>query len=270
MKNKFSVLGVLAAAAVCGAVSATEAAQLVNFIPVPVSPTTPEFALTGSSFSATTGTVSSNSADPLNPVNQGGLLIETPFTIPGAIPGSVVTATGSTQFYDVTLVLSGSVTSNALSFNVPGQGAQVVQPVTGGSFTLYASSAVANAGVVLLSGTFANGSISGTAGDSVAGFNVGAITYTSGVIYNALLAALGGNQPQPGSLSVSLNDLSTPLAIAGGTPFGIEPVTGVLNGQVVPFTANATGLFSTPVIPEPGVASLLAGAGLGLIARRRR
>lgn len=268
MKHSFSILGVLAAAAALSAVSMVEAAPLVDFKPVPTSATLPEFQLTGSTFSATIGSVSSNSANPLVPTNQGGLLSETPFTIPDAVPGKVVTATGTTQFYDTTLVLTGSVASNALSFNVPGVGDQIVQPVSNGTFTLYASSSPATAGVVLLTGTFTNGAISGTGGDTVAGFNVGAINYTGGVIYNALLAALNGATPEPGALSVSLNDLTTPLSIAGGSTIGNPPIT--VNGQVVPFLANATGLFSTPVIPEPGVASLLAGAGLALVARRRR
>lgn len=243
-------------AAVLGTTVMAKAAQLVTFTPFPTSSTLPEFALTPTQFVSSIGTLSGNSSDPFNPVNVGGLLIQTPLTIPGVIAGKQINiSTGSTQFYDTSLVLSTSVTANAQSFVVPGFGTEDVQPTSSGSFAFYASSSPATAGTLLLSGTFTTGAIGGADGGSTASFQSNDVTYTGGAIFAELPPGV-----TTGNLSISMTDLSVPVSLAG-TPGSL---------QMVPFTANATGLYSTPVIPEPASAAAFGLPGLLLLARRRR
>lgn len=259
MKKSLGYFSAVAAAAVLMGSTASYAIPLVDFKPVPTSPALPEFALSTTQFTSSVGTISSNSLNPIGGANLGGLLIETPLIVPGAIPGKVITAAGTTQFYDTTLDLSAQVMNNALSFNVPGFGQQVVQPISSGTFAIYASSSPATAGVLLLSGRFSTGGIGGVLGASTAGVQANSVVYTGGAIYDELVVALGG-VPTPGDLSLSLIDLSTPVALTG--PQGGQ--------QLSPFTANATGLFSVPVVPEPGTLGWLATPGLLLLGRRRR
>src|SRR5688500_737676 len=85
--------------------SSATAATLIDYKPLPVSPTTPEFTFGGAgpSFSATVGATGNGDGTlPVPAQTPGGLDVETPFLIPG-IPGSQLNA-ASTEFYDSTLV----------------------------------------------------------------------------------------------------------------------------------------------------------------------
>ncbi len=124
-----------------------------------------------------------------------GLNINTPFSItPGASLGEHNNTDGSTSFYDVTFVLTG-LTPSAMA----GQDNNGLdyQPLSGGTFAFYGSHAgggsiaAGGPGVLLLSGTLVD-----TATNGLDQFDVGAqislmdtsVTYTGGLIYNALVA----------------------------------------------------------------------------------
>src|SRR5436309_6181272 len=78
---------------------------LVNFKPVPISPTLPELTWTGTQLTAGSGSVGNGGGDGLLPPTQeqiGGLQIETPLTLSDADAiahgAQINTSTGSTTF----------------------------------------------------------------------------------------------------------------------------------------------------------------------------
>src|SRR5687767_3971496 len=128
------------------------AATLIDYKPLPVSPTTPEFTFGGGpvpSFSATLG--ATGNADGTLPVpaqTPGGLGVETPFLIPG-IPGSQLNA-ASTEFFDSTLVFTGL----AASAPVTSAGGLFIQPLGPGTFSVLSTDPPGIApSLLLLSGT---------------------------------------------------------------------------------------------------------------------
>ncbi len=114
--------------------------------------------------------------------------------------------------------------------------------------------------VLLLQGTVKAGTIAALDGFSTASVLSAQVTYNGGIIFDAL-NSIGGTPT--GSLSWSMLD-------AVNTVTGDPELTIGSNGYVVPFQANATGLFSTPAVPEPTTASILAASALGMLVRRRR
>ena len=253
IKTTTSCTAIAVSLALCSFVSA---ATIVDFKPLPISPTDPEFqfsrALGGGipAFRSAFGAI--GNADGTLPVasqTPGGLLVETPFLIPG-IPGSQSAAT-STLFFDSTLEFTGGLVASAPAINV----GVSVQPLSAGSFVLYSTDPDAGGPLLptlLLSGNISTASYVTGIGDAGATFNAAGVNYTGGVIYTALLSS--GGSANGNSMSISMTDVAPPFAIAG-------------DGYLGDFTANATGLFNA--VPEPNSLALFVMA-LGAMVLRRR
>jgi len=182
----------------------------------------------------------------------GGLWIETPFSIPGAIDGKVPNPLGSTSFLDVTMLLTGLEASGPA---VPA-GERLYQPLGPGKFELQATNpSHTNLPTVLLSGWLDDALIIADARGQGAVLSA-TVHYSGGEIYKALASQVGvtGGTAVEGQLSWSLLNMRfSPSA----TP-----------SYLGDFTADTVGQFS--YIPEPSVLSLLAGGTLALLGRRRR
>lgn len=254
-----SLLSAAVAVVAMGMSSSAFGALLVDFKPDPIlngggtDPAEVQLVQSGPSRSLTQGPGATGNGDGVaavvNPSLQtaGGLIIQTPVALPLLTPGAVVTATGSTV-YDVSLRfdsgwdLNGSAVSNTV---LPGI-TVVSQAVNTGRFSLVATDGT----TVLLTGTITSAVINGLAGQTTGSVQSTTVTYDGGLIKNAVTAGT-----LSGSLSWSLLDISSDLATS--------------NGQLSPFNANMTGLFSTPAIPEPATMGLFGLAAAGALARRR-
>jgi hypothetical protein len=227
------------------------AGTIVDFKPVPISPTTPEFtfsrALGGGvpAFRSAFGAISNNDGTlPLVSQTPGGLLVETPFIIPG-VPGSQLTA-ASTLFFDSTLQFTAGLQANGPAIN----SGVFVQPLSPGSFVL---TSTGPAPTLLLTGNITAATFIAGTGSAGAVFASQDVTYTGGLIFNAMVA--NGVPVAGNSMSISMTDVVP--------AFSINPNDGFLND----FNANATGLFSA--VPEPTSLALIAMA-LGCLLLRRR
>jgi len=232
------------------------AGTLVDFKPLPVSPTTPEFRFDGPNFgpSFKSGPGSTSNGDGILPVpaqTAGGLDAETPFVIP-AVPGSLIhPVPGTTEFFDSTLAFTGLVANGAAT----AFGGLIIQPLGPGTFDLLSTPA-GGGPVLLLHGNIGGGTFIAGTGDAGAVFNSSNVDYTAGLIFNALVAS-GGN-PNGNSMSFSMTDVLPGFSISG--------VDGMLND----FTANGTGLFNYNPVPEPTSLALLTLAATSLLIGRRR
>src|SRR3954463_9028922 len=167
------------------------AGTIVDFKPTPVSPTTPEFqfsrALGGGVpvFRGALGSTSNNDGNlPLQNQTAPGLDSETPFVLAG--PGSLNDLiAGTTHFFDSALIFTGGLQANAPAVNA---GGTFIQQLSPGSFQLMSTGP---APILLLSGNIASATFITGTGDSGAAFNASGITYTGGIIFNALLASGG-------------------------------------------------------------------------------
>jgi hypothetical protein len=247
---------IAAAFAIC---ASTSASTLVDFKPLPVSPTFPEFVFSrtlGGGVPVFRGAIgATGNADGVLPVpaqTPGGLDAEVPFLIPG-VPGSQINA-ASTEFRDSTLQFTAGLQANAPAIFA---GGTFIQQLSPGSFIL--NSTDPDGGGVLLPQLLLSGNITtatfivGT-GNAGAAFNASGVNYTGGIILPFLVAngfALNNN-----SMSISMTDIAPPLGIAG-------------DGFLGDFVANATGLFSVNRIPEPNSLALSALAAGALLYRRR-
>jgi len=244
------LLGVCAAAALpMSLATAASGAVLVDFKPFPASPSTPEFAWNGVNLDEAAGNLS-NGDGALPPANQTapGLQFDVPFIIP-AVAGSQINAgSGSTTFYDSSLVITGFAAS-AAAVNVVGT---LVQPLGAGDFTLKATD-----GTLLLHGTVASSAITGANGGGAgAVFSASNVTYDAGLIFTKLVSS--GGTTTGNDFSFSFLD-----ALPG---FSINSDTQRLN----PFTADATGLFNARVLPEPTGLAVIGALAAGTLIRRRR
>jgi len=241
-----------AIAASCAISSWVSAATIVDFKPNPVSPTTPEFQFSralGGGVPVFRGALGSTSN------NDGALLIqnqtapgldsETPFILAG--PGSVNDfVAGTTHFYDSSLQFTGGLQANAPAIN---GGGVFIQPLSPGSFQLLSTGP---APILLLSGNITAATFIAGTGNAGAVFSSQDITYTGGIIFNAMVA--NGIPVSGNSMSISMTDVTPNFGIAG-------------DGFLSDFSANATGLFNA--VPEPTSLTLLALAAAALLVRRR-
>lgn len=238
----------LAVVGVASIASSVNAAQILSFEAGPISPLLPEiiFDLTNPrQLGAGPGAIGEGTNNP------GGLSIQTPFVglmAPGASP-----IPGGTRFADATLQLNGHFAmAPAATF-----AGFVGQPLTAGTFR-FLSADPDGAGpllpVVLLEGNMTASAITGVLGATTGSYVSTAVNYTGGIIAAAMAANNIGNT---GETSWSLLDLRQSMAIAN-------------DGRLDRFTANASGLFNAPVIPEPTGMGAVALAGMTLCARRRR
>jgi hypothetical protein len=231
------------------------AAAIVDFKPTPTSASMPEFvfdrALGGGTpvFRAGLGATSNNDGNlPIANQTAPGLDAETPFILagPGALNDLIA---GTTHFLDSSLQFTG------LAANAPAifAGGTFVQPLSSGTFQLLSTGP---APVLLLSGNIA-GSVTLTGvGNAGAVFSASTVTYTGGIIFNAMVA--NSHNVNGGSFSISMVDVSPNFGIVG-------------DGFLGDFNANATGLFSEVPVPEPAMLSaLLPAAGALLRLGRRR
>jgi hypothetical protein len=235
-------LSVLASAAVLALASVSQAAILVSFDPVAVQANTPEVTFGGApkTLDEAAGFKGSGVGGTL------GLQVQTPLTVT-AVPGFTAMPNGATLYTDVSLTLTGlSAVAPAQSFL-----GLIGQPLTNGTFVF--TSSAASGAADLLSGTISGVGITAIAGSDTGSVLSATITYTSGAIYNALIAA--GGSPV-GSLSWTLLDASP--------TFSVDVADGILSS----FSASVNGQFSTPVIPEPAALGLLAPVAF-LLGRRR-
>lgn len=210
--------------------------------------------------SFTTGAGSTGNGDGalLSAAVSPGLTISTPLSIAPGILGEQSHADGSTTFYDVTLQFTGLPADAAANSFAVGPGESFLTQNLGiGTFTFSSSKVGGGPGVPLLSGTISDALLTGLS-NSDTGSEISStdVTYTGGVIYTAL-EANGGN-PDAGSESISLLNISPTLSIDNTTTY------------VSDFSANATGQFSVPSIPEPTCLGLLSAAVICLAGRYRR
>jgi hypothetical protein len=231
------------------------ASTIVNFKPTPVSPTIPEFqfsrALGGGVpvFRAALGATSNNDGNlPIQIQTAPGLDSETPFILagPGALNDLIA---GTTHFLDSALQFTAGLQASAPAIFAGGQFLQSLSP---GSFQI---NSTGPAPILLLSGNMSAASFIVGAGDAGAVLNADNITYTGGIIFNALVAS--GINPNGNSMSISMVDVAPPFGIAS-------------DGYFNDFTANATGLFNVTAVPEPSTLTLFALAVGALVAGARR
>jgi hypothetical protein len=194
----------------------------------------------------------------------GGLAIETRFPLPGLLGGVVDSSSGSTTFYDATLVVWPTPANpydphgpSATPYGPPAAGITSTTVLASGSvsfsqllgpglFSLYTTDALTSPfkPTLLLGGTINSAVITGRLGDTTGAVNVN-ITYTSGAILNVaegLPVTSTAAKPITGQLSFSVSAV-TPT-------FSISPTSQILS----PFQADATGQFSVGG-PGPGDAN---------------
>lgn len=265
--NAKTHVGLLAVAAGLGFTAVSQAALLVDFKPIP---TDDKFELiydaVPSGGAARELYAGPGAQGDGSFTSTGGLTIEAS-GFPGLVltdpnlAASVQPQSTSTLFHDVTLVLSNlkeDKVSGLSETPIFGVGTLYTQPLEDGNFELWSwnNPADPNPGELLLKGTIDNAVISGLAGAPAGAVLSAQVNYTGGLIYQALIAK-GGQTT--GDLSWSLLDITPKITKVAGNP--------ALLGS---FSANATGQFSSPAIPEPASVGLLAISMIGLAARRRR
>jgi hypothetical protein len=193
----------------------------------------------------------------------GGLDINTPFNIDLGLAYAASVShpgEGTTTFSDVTLVISNLYASGAANVIalIPGGGSDyVIQALTPGHFKLLSHDPDGfgpTQKVTLLEGDITSAFITGFK-NAGSGNVSGNVTYTGGVIKDALVLANGGLVN--GEMSWSLLNLNPVLSTTGGA----SPILNNFVGDLLPqFDAQ---------IPEPATLGVLALGTMGFLARRR-
>jgi hypothetical protein len=216
-------------------------------------------------FAAGPGSLSNGDGN-LPPTNQHspGLELKTPLNIidPATLYGRQNNADGSTTFYDTSLVFQPNdlQASSAVQTFSPAPGVQFdFQSLTSATFSIYGSLAggytPGTPGPLLLRGTITTATLNGLDGANIGTALSSTVTYTSGAIYDKLVA-LGGTPS--GSVTINLSLINN---LPGQSPvFGIGPPPGYL----LPFSATGQAIFDSPrvITPEPAGVTLCA---LGLL-----
>jgi hypothetical protein len=259
-KRICTLAGVLLALAV--AASSAQGGLLADFVPEPASPGIPEFFWDGGALHEALGAYGNgfgvagpgDGELPTAAQTTTGLLVESPFTVPGILGSEINGATGATTFYDCTLrVPPAGIPAAGPVSTILGV---LVQPLGPSEFEIWSTDPVDALGdvenpVLLLAGHLDTGVITGVGGADTGATLSATVTYTGG----AILDASPYSDLVTGSFSWSLLDVAPPLAVGA-------------NANLAPFEANGTGQFSG--VPEPATA-LLMGAGMaGLAALRRQ
>jgi hypothetical protein len=265
MLKKHLATLVLATAGVWAGQSAQGAFQLLQFAPTPLSPSIPEFSWTGPGGNFVDAAGSHGNGDgALAAQTAPGLEVDTPLTVLSpAGSGGVVNPDNSTTFSDVTLVLSSS--TNSLTYKDAGAEVSTVlneafQSLSDGSFIMTATDGT----TVLLTGSISENSISIPLSSSSSGFEGGVVTYTGGLIFNAMQAAGFGTS---GDTSISMTTVDGSDIGVNFNPAEASGILGEAPATVSPFDANATGVFD--VTPEPASLGLVVMAAI-LGGRRRK
>ena len=261
----FAASGVLV---LSGAAYAAPTVQLLQFEPTPLSPGVPEFSWTGPGGQYTEGAGAIGNGDgnlPIASQTPGGLEVDVTNAI-ASIPapagsGEVVDANG-THFYDVTMTVQGLTDTGAYVFLNPTLN-EAIQTLASGTFTMTATN-----GLLLLTGTFVNNSITIPLSSTSSGYQSGAVNYTGGLILTAALSSsLGG----AGGAAISMT-AAAPIGITYNAALATGPLLAT-SATVSAFNTDATGVFSTTTVvsaPEPASIGIASLAAASLMARRKR
>jgi len=152
---------------------------------------------------------------------------------------------------DINTATASFSLSNVKADGAPTDAGVVVQPTTGGNFSLYDQF-----NTLLLSGTLTAGALVGGNSDTGTFFNTTVATYTSG----SLLAYI---TPMPASISFALAGILSGVDTAG---------LAISNNTLTPFVADASALLTgnSTGVPEPLSLSLLFSGIVGLGISRKR
>jgi len=258
--SRYGIAFVASTLLVLGLASASYGAfiggELVNFRPLNGSPALDEIGWTGSQLVQRPGSVGNNDGTlPPDQQTPGGLNIQTPLKIVDGFgnpyPGSTITtADNSTTFYDVTLQVTGlSAVGNPGNF-----GGLVYQWLGSGTFTFLSTGTTPQ---TLLTGTIDDAVVVGLLNQTTGSIQSSTVTYTGGLIKDALVAA--GGTLTDASLSWSILNVSGGLKVVG---------TGSL-ATLQSFGADMTGQFNA--LPEPATLCLMGlGAVVVLVRRWKR
>jgi hypothetical protein len=201
--------------------------------------------------------------DPTPDVQFNGVMYSTIDDLVAGTPGDQNTAVEFLDFLaflppiptaDASYTLNGVGVSGAPTTVVAGPSTVVVQPLAGGSFSLWDAS-----NVLLLSADLGSSTLTGPLGPPATG---AVFSTTLGSVTGGTLASLIAAHSI--SVSISMSDIN------GGSGLSVTSTPG--GDELDPFTADVTeGIAAEQLrIPEPASATLLALGGLLMLARRRR
>jgi hypothetical protein len=191
-----------------------------------------------------------------NEAPPGLKLSQIPFDL-SANPGGKLELDGTTSFFDVTMVLTG-LDANGDASVTPIVGANILsQSLNGGTVEFWSTNpAGPDNPVLILSANISSAAMVGIEGATTAALQSTTVTYTGGLIYDALVNA-GGTLTGQTSQTLLLRNSGT--VVRTGDP-----------GPLAAFSADASALFNTPTIPEPASLGLLVLGGAALLHRRIR
>jgi len=151
---------------------------------------------------------------------------------------------------DIVTAPLGSFTISGVQANgTPTNGLVTVQETIGGTFSLYDE-----VNTLLLSGSLAQGAITGSASTTGSFFNTTIATYTGG----SLLAYVA---PTPAGISFALAGI-----LSEGDIVGL-----VINEDALsPFVADASGVLTGTEVPEPLTAALLLSGVVGAFGVKKK